>query len=199
MGELVNIREEQPEEIAAVRKVNREAFGQPQEAHLVEALRINCEDLLSLVAIMSGQIIGHVLFSPVTIHTHEKKTIGMGLGPMAVLPEYQRKGIGARLINFGIKRLRENGYPFIIVLGHPEYYPRFGFKPASGYRIRSEWDIPDNAFMVLVLDESKMQGTGLAQYRPEFSGIVWATEGFPQPDFGNPVNSTSSGLLLLQE
>lgn len=166
---MVNIREERPEDIAAVRKANEQAFGQPQEADLVDALRRNCAALLSLVAVADEQIVGHAMFSPVTVETDRKKVMGMGLGPMAVLPKHQRQGIGIRLIECGIKKLRADGCPFIIVLGHPEYYPRFGFEPASRRGIWSEWEVPDNAFMVLVLDEFKMQGvTGVAKYRPEF-------------------------------
>ena len=99
--------------------------------------------------------------------------MGAGLGPMAVLPEYQRQGIGGKLIETGNQKLREAGCPFIVVVGHPEYYPRFGFKPASGYGMKCEWDVPDNVFMVLVTDRSKMKGvSGLAKYRQEFSDVV---------------------------
>jgi len=94
----------------------------------------------------------------------------MGLAPMAVLPDHQREGIGSELVRTGIERLRNVGCPFVIVLGHPEYYPRFGFEVASHHGIRGEWDVPDEAFMILVLDESEMQGvSGLVKYRPEFA------------------------------
>ncbi len=99
--------------------------------------------------------------------------IGAGLGPMAVLPEYQRQGIGGKLIEAGNQKLWEKGCPFVVVLGHPEYYPRFGFKPASGYEITCEWDVPDNVFMVLVMDQSKMKNISrAAKYRQEFSSVV---------------------------
>lgn len=170
---LVNIRDEKPEDIGAIRSLNVMAFGQPQEANLIEALRTNCGVLLSLVATIDGQVVGHVLYSPVSIGSDEKKVVGAGLGPMAVLPEHQRRGIGTKLIELGNKRLKENRCPFIVVLGHPEYYPRFGFKPASCCGIKCEWDVPDNVFMVLVLDEEKMRGvSGLARYRAEFSNVA---------------------------
>ena len=94
------------------------------------------------------------------------------LGPMAVVPEYQRRGIGTKLIEAGNRKIKDAGYPFIIVVGHARYYPRFGFRPAIEYGIKCEWDIPDEVFMLLVLNEAKMQGaSGLAKYRHEFSTI----------------------------
>jgi putative acetyltransferase len=129
--------------------------------------------LLSLVAILDERIVGHILYSPVSVRSDEKIVEGAGLGPMAVLPEYQRKGIGGKLIETGNQKLREVGYPFIVVLGHPEYYPRFGFQPAGGYGIRCEWDVPEHVFMVLVMDQSKIKGlSGLTKYRQEFFSVV---------------------------
>jgi putative acetyltransferase len=94
------------------------------------------------------------------------------LGPMAVVPEHQRKGIGTRLVEAGNRKIKDAGYPFIIVVGHAEYYPRFGFSLASEYGIKCEWDVPDNSFMLLILDREKMQGvSGLARYRLEFSSV----------------------------
>ena len=170
---MVTIREECPEDIEAIRAVNQEAFGQPQEGQLVDALRTNGGVLLSLVATLNGRVVGHILYSPLSVGSDGEKVIGAGLGPMAVLAEYQRQGIGGKLIETGNQKLREVGCAFIVVLGHLEYYPRFGFKPASGYGIQCEWDVPDNVFMVLVMDQSKMKGvSGLAKYRQEFSSVV---------------------------
>ena len=166
----IRIREERPEDIDAIRALNLAAFGQVEEGRIVDALRAKGGVLLSLVATMGERVIGHALYSPVSIDSKEATLQGAGLGPMAVLPEFQRRGVGARLITFGIERLKERGIPFIVVVGHPEYYPRLGFRPASGLGIRSEWELPDDVFMVLPLDESKMKGvSGLATYRPEFS------------------------------
>lgn len=170
---LVIIREERPEDIEAIRTVNQKAFGQPQEGQLVDALRKNGGVLLSLVATLNGQVVGHILYSPLSVSNNREKVIGAGLGPMAVLPEYQRQGIGGKLIEAGNQRLRERGCAFIAVLGHPEYYPLFGFDLASGHGIRCEWNVPDDVFMVLVLDESKMNGVaGVAKYRKDFSNVV---------------------------
>jgi putative acetyltransferase len=174
-GDFMNeiaIRDERPEDIEAIRNVNDKAFGQPDEGLIVDRLRENCDDLVSLVALTSGQIVGHILFSPVVLDGPGGTIGGMGLGPMSVLPRYQRLGIGSMLVEAGLERLRERGCPFVIVLGHPEYYPRFGFEPASGYGIKSEWDVPDEAFMVLLTDPSQMGGqSGVAKYRPEFGEV----------------------------
>jgi len=170
---LVIVREERPEDIEAIRAVNEKAFGQPQESQLADALRKNSGVLLSLVATLNGRVVGHILYSPVSISSDGEAVSGAGLGPMAVLPEYQRQGIGGNLIEAGNQKLREMDCPFVVVPGHPEYYPRFGFKPASGYDIRCEWDVPDNAFMVLVMDQSKMKNiSGAAKYRQEFASVV---------------------------
>lgn len=167
---MISIRDEQTQDIPTIREVNIKAFGQPEEAHLVDKLRQNCNDLLSLVAVKGDQVVGHILFSPATIESEDRAVQGMSLAPMAVLPDCQREGIGSGLIRTGIEELKNRQCPFIIVLGHAGYYPRFGFEPASRYGIRSEWEVPDDAFMILVLNESEIQGiSGVARYRPEFT------------------------------
>lgn len=171
MGVLsVAIREEEPPDIPAIRTINELAFGQQQEADIVEALRRSCDDLVSLVAALDGRPVGHILFSPVEIESPQGQITGYGLGPLAVLPKYQRRGIGSQLVQSGLKVVKGLANPFVIVLGHPDYYPRFGFERASTHAIQSQWaEVPDEAFMVLVLDETAMQGlTGIARYRSEF-------------------------------
>jgi putative acetyltransferase len=171
MGEshFIEIREERPDDVAAVRDLNRRAFGQDQESNIVDALRANGAALLSLVATVNDQVVGHIMYSPLSIGGN---VTGAALGPMAVLPELQRKGIGSKLVEAGNQKLKDAGCPFIIVVGHADYYPRFGFKPASEHGITCEWDVPDDVFMLLVLDESKMEGvSGLAKYRHEFSSV----------------------------
>jgi putative acetyltransferase len=171
---MTSIRREYPEDIAAIRAVNEAAFEESAEADIVDALRDACADLLSLVAESDGEIVGHILFSPVTIDDESQSKQGMGLAPMAVIPNHQRQGIGSKLVEAGLEMLREQGCPFVIVLGHPEFYPRFGFVPASRQGLRCQWEgIPDAAFMVLVLNEDTMAGvTGVARYRDEFDAAM---------------------------
>lgn len=170
---MIAIRPERPEDAAGVRHVSVLAFGQPAEADLVEKLRQACADALSLVAEDDG-IVGHILFTPVSAESGGRRVLGMGLAPMAVLPDRQRQGIGSRLVGRGLDILRERGCPFVVVVGHPEYYPRFGFQPASRHGLTSQWDgVSDAAFMVLVLDRQAMAGvSGVARYRDEFEEVV---------------------------
>ena len=167
---MITIRQEQPQDLKTIREVNRRAFAQTQEADLVDKLRQNYHNLLSLVAVIQNEVVGHILFTPVTIESAARTVRGMGLAPMAVLPEYQRQGIGSKLVRSGIEQLKKRQCPFIIVLGHAEYYPQFDFEPASRYGIRSEWQVEDGVFMILPLNESEMQGiSGVARYSPEFA------------------------------
>jgi putative acetyltransferase len=165
----IEIREEHPNDLAAIREVHARAFGQDREADIVDALRANNGVLLSLVAVVDGGVVGHVLYSPASLG----RVGGAALAPMAVVPEHQRRGIGRALIERGNRQIQQAGHAFIVVVGHPEYYPRFGFRPASAHGISCEWDVPHNAFMVLPLDVSRMKGTsGIAKYRPEFSTLA---------------------------
>jgi putative acetyltransferase len=166
---MIEVREEHPDDVAAIRDVNTRAFGQELEANIVDALRSNRAALLSLVATVGGRVVGHVMYSGLTVGDIS----GAALGPVAVLPEYQRQGIGSLLIEAGNRKIQEAGYPFIVVIGHANYYPRFGFRPASAYGITCEWDVPDDAFTLLALDPRKMTGvSGLAMYRREFSIVA---------------------------
>ena len=171
---MISVREETPEDVPVITKVNELAFARPEEAGLVEALRGSCDELLSLIAECDGEVVGHVLFTPVAIETARGAVRGMGLAPMAVLPERQRQGIGSALVRHGLAALRDRSCPFVIVLGHAAYYPRFGFEPASGYGIRSQWEgVPADALMILVLDEGAMDGvSGIARYRDEFGDAM---------------------------
>lgn len=166
---MLEVREERPDDIAAIRDVNERAFGQQQEGNIVDTLRSNGAVLLSLVATLDRRVVGHILYSSASIGA----VAGAALGPMSVLPEHQRLGIGSRLVEAGNRRIKDAGCPFIIVLGHAHFYPRFGFSPASTHGITCEWNVPDDVFMLLVLDEQKMQGVGgLAKYRDEFSTVL---------------------------
>lgn len=136
-------------------------------------LRPVCEPQISLVAVEADQVIGHIFFSPVTIEGEGSTTSAMGLAPMAVLPEHQRRGVGSWLVREGLRECLRMGQTVVVVLGHPEYYPRFGFIPASRVGLRSEYDVPDEAFMVLELEAGALNGRrGLVKYGPEFSAVT---------------------------
>ncbi len=170
----VQIRKERPGDEKAVFDVNFRAFGRDAEPKIVDALRKNCPKGISLVAEEEVKIVGHILFTPAWIETAHKTVRGMGLAPLAVAPECQRKGIGSALIKAGIEALRASGTPFIVVLGHPGYYPKFGFEKASTYGIRCEYDqVPDEAFMIFVFQPQAMEGIrGTAKMRPEFAAAI---------------------------
>ena len=169
----MTIRPERAEDAAAVRHVNELAFGQPAEADLIDKLRRTCADAVSLVA-EDSEVVGHVLFTPVVVEGDGQPVHGMGLAPMAVRPDRQRQGIGSQLVRRGLQVLNERGCPFVVVVGHPEYYPRFGFERASNHGLRSQWEgMPDAAFMVVVLRPQATAGVaGVAKYRAEFSEIA---------------------------
>jgi len=169
---LLVIRLETPEDSAAIRSVNEEAFGSSVEADLVEKLRSRQKYTLSLVAIDGDKVIGHVLFSPVTIGSGNTSFRALGLGPMAILPSYQKKGAGSQLVRAGLQECRRLGYEIVVVLGHAAYYPRFGFIPASTYGIKCEYDVPDEVFMALELRKGALSGrSGVVKYQPEFNEV----------------------------
>ena len=165
------IRHESEEDIASIRELHEQAFEQSVEADIVDALRKNCKDIISLVADDNGKVIGHVLFSPAEILGPHGVLKGMALAPMAVLPDMRRKGVGTRLVKHGMVQLMRAGCPFIIVVGRPDYYSHFGFGPASEFGIKCQWErVPDEAFMILWIDKIKSQSvSGVAHFREEFN------------------------------
>jgi len=147
------IRPETEDDYSKIAKVNELAFGQKNECLLIEKLR-NTSDFipeLSLVAEYNDDVIGHILFHPVKINDGGVRHTSLALAPMCVHPSYQRMGIGGKLIREGLKRAKDMGYSSVIVVGHPEYYPKFGFQKASEYDIKAPFDAPDNAFLALEL------------------------------------------------
>ena len=168
---IIRIREERPEDADEIFRIHEKAFSRREEAKLVKTLCRNDVPRLSLLALREKQSVGHILFTQAWIGEDSRKVEGMGLAPLAVLPEFQRQGTGALLVHNGLKRLREGGCPFVMVLGGPAYYSRFGFRPASGYEVRCTWKVPEDAFQLLVLnpaDQFRLRGPAL--YRPEFDG-----------------------------
>jgi putative acetyltransferase len=187
---MIEIREENQEDYDAVRLVNNQAFGTPEEGRIVDKLREACKETISLVAVSGEKIVGHIFFSPAAIDHQDGQVVGMGLAPMAVLPEYQKQGIGSLLVKEGLRRTKETGCPFIIVAGHAHYYPRFGFERASKYGLKCQWEgVPDEGFMVLVLNKPAIAGVpGVARYRNEFD------EAMKMPD--NNVNADVNSASL---
>jgi putative acetyltransferase len=164
----VNIRTEQPGDVVSIRLVNEAAFGGSIEADIVERLRLEASPIISLVAEEGGAIVGHILFSPVT-RAEGRELPLLGLAPMAVLPDHQRRGIGSALVRAGLDACRQLDAAAVFVLGHAEYYPRFGFVPASRYGIKSEYDVPDEVFMVLELQPGGLSGcSGTVRYHAAF-------------------------------
>jgi putative acetyltransferase len=163
------IRHEQPGDSPAVRKVHESAFPTPDEADLVDALRVSGDLWLSLVAVDGGEVVGHVAFSPVTVDGEEAS--GMGLAPVAVHPDRQRQGVGTRLTLEGLAECRSAGLAFVVVLGWPAYYSRFGFQPASEFRLTSVYDAGD-AFQVLELRPGGLPPAGgLVRYAQAFDDL----------------------------
>jgi len=171
---MPTIRREQPGDEAQIYDVNLRAFGREVEPEVVDMLRISCPEGVSLVAEEGGSIVGHILFTPAVIEGDGCSVIGAGLAPLAVVPDYQGQGIGSALVVAGLEEMRQAGQPFVVLVGDPGHYPRFGFVRASQYGIRPEYEeVPDEAFMIIVFDEGKLQGiTGVAHERPEFAAAM---------------------------
>ena len=165
----ITIRPERPDDREAVIRVNESAFGQPDEADLVDRLRRQSPGYLGLVAEADGVVVGHILFSSVTLDAGSADV--RGLAPMAVLPEHQRSGVGSELVRAGLATCAGDGAEAVVVLGHPDYYPRFGFRPASAFGLSCAYEVPDEAFMALELVEGALaDAEGVARYHPAFGG-----------------------------
>lgn len=166
----VIIRDETDNDIAAVRHVNLEAFVTHEEADITDALRDRVEDGVFLVAEQNGEIVGNIVFSPVELVGFANARL-MALGPMAVLPDLQNRQIGTALVTAGIERCRALGFGALVVVGHPNFYPRFGFVPAEIHQLTSEWELPPGVFMALPLVPDYLTGkSGLIKFHPVFSG-----------------------------
>lgn len=171
MRERICVRDEALRDQAAVRAINVAAFGRAAEADLVDALRGQAQPCVSLVAAVDDAVVGHVMFSPVTVDGHPHAQL-MGLAPMAVQASHRGRGIGSALVRAGLDRCRMLQRDTVVVLGHPDYYPRFGFSPASRYGVRCPYEAPDEAFMLLELRPGALRGVhGTARYHPAFDAL----------------------------
>jgi len=165
------IRSELPQDVAGIRHVNRTAFDSTVEADIVDALRQRAQPFVSLIAVDGDDIIGHIAFSPMTLASHPDVPVA-GLAPMAVLPSRQRVGIGSSLVRAGLDECARLGFVAVVVLGHAEYYPRFGFRPASTFGLSSELDVPDEVFMALELRPGALGACrGVMRYHPAFGSV----------------------------
>lgn len=169
---MIHVRPERFADREAVRAVHTEAFGRRSEARLVDRLREEARPIASLVAEERGEIVGHVLFTPVTLAGHDDLR-PMGLGPMAVRPDRQRRGNGSELVLWGLDACERLGCRTVFVLGHPGFYRRFGFRPASGFGIGSEYPDAGDAFMALELVPGALEGrSGTVRCHPAFAGAA---------------------------
>jgi putative acetyltransferase len=167
---VIAIRHEQPGDAAAVSAVHTEAFGRPAEARIVERLRQAAAFFLGLVATDDGQIVGHILFTPVPLRGDRTSDLVLALAPMAVRPAWQRRGIGGALVGAGLEACRDAGYDVVLVVGHPAFYPRFGFVPARPLGLSAEPAMPDAAFMVAELTPGALRARrGVVVYGSNFS------------------------------
>ena len=168
----MNIRPETSADFPAIWRVNFEAFDRPAEADLVNVLRAEGVATISLVAEQDGEIVGHILFSPVQVDDVENHWTAIGLGPMAVAPSFQRRGIGSALVREGLSACRAAGHEVVFVLGHPPFYPKFGFRPTEPEGIRWEKEVPAEVFMVCEAQPGSLRGRrGVVRYHPSFDGV----------------------------
>ena len=172
MHPIPSIRNECAEDIPAVHAVVQSAFGRVDEARLVDALRRSGALVLSAVALLGGRVVGHIAFSPVTVHSANLVPSVLALAPVAVTPDFQRQGIGSALVRWALEECRRLGHGVVIVLGGPGYYQRFGFTPAAKFGIECPFPVPPETFMLLELSPDAAHGhRGIVRYRPEFESV----------------------------
>ncbi len=171
----VRIRAEKEKDYKAIRDVTFRAFQNEEEPSLVEAIRESEYFIpeLSLVAESNGKIVGHIMFSIISLVSDEGETEVLSLAPMSVDPDFQMKGVGKKLMEKGLEECRRLGHRIVVVIGHPEYYPRFGFIPARQAGFEVPFDVPDEAFMVIGLDAKALgEYGGMVEFSPPFDGLT---------------------------
>lgn len=170
-GDRLELRPESGQDIPGIRAVETAAFSRPAEARLVEQARQHGRVSLSMVAVEQGSLVGHVLLTPLSSENGSIPTGGLGLGPLAVAPEAQGKGVGARLVRAALERARSMGHGFVVLLGDPAYYARFGFKPGRSLGLTSDYGSGDE-FQALELRVGALAGAdGRVHYIPEFGEL----------------------------
>lgn len=168
----ITVRSEIENDYFQIKRVNDSAFGQENESKLIESLRKLGAFIpeLSIVALKDNLIIGHILFFPVNINTGTSTYETLALAPMSVLPEYQNKGIGSKLVISGLEKSKGLGYKSVVVLGHPDFYPKFGFKPAVTWGIKSNYNVPDDVYMAIELEKGSLI-QGIVEYPHEYDNV----------------------------
>jgi putative acetyltransferase len=166
---MLLVREETPEDYSAIREINRLAFGGDAESILVDRLRKDGCVVVSLVAADDGRVAGHILFSELSLNTNRGAIAAIALAPVAVLPARQRSGIGSTLVRAGLESCRRRGKTVVAVLGHPEYYPRFGFSAELAKRLHGPYSDAGDAWMALELTPGALDGVeGQVRYPAAF-------------------------------
>lgn len=171
---MLFVLSETNDDISAIREVITDAFGQMNEALLVENIRKSPNFIpeLSLLAKENGHVLGHILFSPILIEGEQQTTPALALAPLAVTPARQRQGIGSQLVQVGLSKCRELGHSIVVVLGHSEYYRKFGFQTASKLGVQAPFSVPDEAFMVLELKADVLKNVrGMVKYPGYFDEV----------------------------
>lgn len=167
----IKVRPEAMEDIPAIRIIEEAAFERLAEANLVDLCRERGNAALSLVAVEADRIMGHILFTPVKLDPPHPGWNGLGIGPVAVLPEFQRRGIGSRLMTIGLEICRQHGYDFIVLIGDPAYYCHFGFIPGREFGLSSDYGDGDE-FQVREMTPGVLRGANaVVKYVPEFKEI----------------------------
>jgi putative acetyltransferase len=175
MAAGVTIRAEEPGDRAGIHRVVDAAFGRDAEARLIDALRESPAFIpgLSLVALDDAEVVGHVLLTRLAVRQGAEARPALALAPLAVLPAWQRRGVGSALVHRGLADARALGHRAVIVLGHPAYYPRFGFQPAQPLGLRPPFEVSPGAFQALGLQPGALQGLqGDVDYPSEFGPFV---------------------------
>jgi putative acetyltransferase len=167
---MPQIRLEQPADVETIRQIHVAAFGREAEGRLVDRLRASGNLVRALVAEEQGRLLGHVAFSRISIG--EKAAAALALAPLAVMPAFQRLGIGSALVSAGLQQLRQGGEQRVIVLGDPGYYSRFGFLPATRFELENPWTTAPESFMAIAMARDAYKDVrGRVNYGHEFDDL----------------------------
>lgn len=169
---MIHIRPERPEDQATIHQLAVAAYGREDEAEVVDQLRQARAVALALTAEEDGRVVGHIVFSMVTVNSTSDVWTALGLGPMVVAPDRQGRGIGTALVRAGLDECRKTGAEVVVVLGRPDYYPRFGFKPAKPLGVTWEIDVSEEAFMLAELQDGALAGRrGVVRYHQAYDVV----------------------------